>query len=94
MKKLLKKMATMLTALMLCVMMCTGCSVLELDSYKYYHKTVVVTVGDINFYMNDLITAFNNYGYQYYENNGYSMEEAIKATATSMVERELFWTLF
>ena len=89
MKKLLKKMATMLTALMLCVMMCTGCSVLELDSYKYYHKTVVVTVGDINFYMNDLITAFNNYGYQYYENNGYSMEEAIKATATSMVEREL-----
>ena len=89
MKKLLKKMATMLTALMLCVMMCTGCSVLELDSYKYYHKTVVVTVGDINFYMNDLITAFNNYGYQYYENNGYTMEEAIKATATSMVEREL-----
>lgn len=82
-------MATMLTALMLCVMMCTGCSVLELDSYKYYHDTIVVTVGDINFYMNDLITAFNNYGYQYYENNGYTMEEAIKATATSMVEREL-----
>ena len=89
MKKLFKKLATIVCSLMLCVMVCTGCSVIEVDNYKYYHDTVVVTVGDIEFTMNDLIVAFNNYGRQYYENNGYTMENAIKATATSMVEREL-----
>ena len=88
MKKLIKKILTTLCTLVLCLFFLTGCSWLQIDNAKYYNQ-IVVTVGDKEFTKKDLIEAFSNYGYQYYQQYGYSLEESINQTITSMIDREL-----
>lgn len=88
MKKIIKKILTTLCALVLCVLCLTGCSWLKIDNSKYYNE-VVVTVGEKEFTKKDLVEAFSNYGYQYYQSYGMSLEEAVNQTITSMIDRAL-----
>ena len=88
MKKIIKKILTIACSLALCLVCLTGCTWLEIDRYKYYNA-VVVTVGDKSFYKKDLIEAFSNYGYQYYESYGLGLEESINKTIDSMIDRWL-----
>ena len=93
MKKLIKKILTTLCALTLCVLCLTGCSWLQIDKARYYNE-VVVTIGNKDaitkeFTKKDLIEAFSNYGYQYYQSNGNSLEEAVNKTIKSMIDRSL-----
>ena len=88
MKKLFKKLLTMVCSLTLCILLLSGCSWLKIDNYRYYNQ-VVVTVGDHEFTKKDLIDAFNNYGYQYYESYGYSLQEAVNYTIGTMIDRHL-----
>lgn len=88
MKKIIKKILTTLCALTLCVFCLTGCSWLKIDKERYYNQ-VVVTVGDKEFTKKDLVEAFSNYGYQYYQSYGLSLEESINRTITSMIDRAL-----
>lgn len=87
-KKIIKKILTTLCALTLCVFCLTGCSWLKIDKERYYNQ-VVVTVGDKEFTKKDLVEAFSNYGYQYYQSYGLSLEESINRTITSMIDRAL-----
>ena len=95
MKKLIKKLLTTLCALTLCVLCLTGCSWLKIDNEKYYNQ-IVVTIGenrDSKYYKEftkkDLVEAFSNYGYQYYQSYGYSLEKSINETITNMIDRSL-----
>lgn len=88
MKKLIKKLLTMACCLVLCIVCLSGCSWLEIDQNRYYNQ-LVVTVGEKNFYKKDLIEAFSNYGYQYYQQYGYSLEESVNYTIGSMIDRWL-----
>ena len=72
----------------LCLVVLTGCSWLKIDNEKFYNA-IVASVGDKDFTKRELVTAYNSYGYQYTENFGYSMEEAINYTIGSMIDRYL-----
>lgn len=87
-KKIFKKLLTTACVLVLCLVCLTGCSWLEIDRYKYYND-VVVSIGNKNFYKKDLVDAFSNYGYQYYEQYGLTLEESINNTIGSMIDRWL-----
>lgn len=88
MKKIIKKLLTIACCFTLCLVVLTGCSWLKIDNYKYYNA-VVASVGDKEFTKRDLLTAYNSYGYQYYQSYGYSMEDAINQTINSMIDRYL-----
>ena len=94
MKKLVKKILTTVCTLVLCLVCLTGCSWLEINKADYY-KQLVVTVGNetignkMEFTKKDLVDAFSLYGYQYYQQYGYSMEDSIKETIVNMIDREL-----
>lgn len=94
MKKLVKKILTTLCTLILCLVCLTGCSWLEINKKNYYDQ-LVVTIGNekvgnkYEFTKKDLVEAFSSYGYQYYQQYGYSMEESINQTINSMIDREL-----
>lgn len=88
MKKLYKKLLTILCAITLCIV-CTGCSWLEINKKAYYSQ-VVASIGNIEFSKQDLTEAYQSYGYQYMEQGYYSsLEDAINATIDSMIERRL-----
>lgn len=65
----------------------TSCNLAEIDKSAYYNQ-IVVTAGDKNFTMKQLVNAFETSGYQYYQ-NGSSLEDSIKLSATTMVQRSL-----
>lgn len=88
MKKALKKILTAMCAMVLCVLCFTGCSWLQIDKERYYNQ-IVVTIGDTKFTKKDLVEAFSNYGYQYVQQYGYSLEESVNQTIESMIDREL-----
>lgn len=88
MKKTLKKILTTCCAGVLSLVLLSGCSWAKIDNEKYYNL-VVASIGDLSFNKKDLIEAFNNYGYQYYQNYGYDMQTAAEETITSMIDREL-----
>lgn len=88
MKKIFKKILTTCCAGVLSLVLLSGCSWAKIDSEKYYNLKVA-SIGDMSFTKKDLIEAFNNYGYQYYQNYGYDMETAVEETITSMIDRAL-----
>lgn len=88
MKKTFKKILTTCCAGVLSLVLLSGCSWAKIDNEKYYNLKVA-SIGNLSFTKKDLIEAFNNYGYQYYQNYGYDMETAIDETITSMIDRKL-----
>ena len=89
MKKYFKKLMTAMCALTMCILCLTGCSWLQLDNAKYYSKIVVSIENTKDFVKKDLVDAFSNYGYQYYSQYQMSMEDSVKQTIESMIDRYL-----
>ena len=87
-KKLFRKILTTCCAMILSLVLLSGCSWAQIDNERYYNQ-LIATVGDMEFNKKDLLDAFNNYGYQYYQNYGYDMEAAINETINSMIDRAL-----
>lgn len=98
----MKKILTYIFSLCLCIMVFAGCSLVQLNASKYYKQTVAEIVYSkdkkYEFTMEDLLQAYNNYGYQLAQNNNNSSssssssmtsEEIITKTAELMVQRHL-----
>ena len=96
----MKKILTYIFSLFLCVMVFAGCSLVQLNASKYYQQTIAEIVYSkdkkYDFSMEDLLQAYNNYGYQLAQNNGsdnnsqsLSGEELLTKTAELMVQRHL-----
>ena len=91
MKKSIKKLLTMACALVLCILTFTGCSWLKIDNYKYYNQVVASisssekVIKEFNKF--ELIDAFNQYGYQYYQQYGMSLKDSVNSTIDSMIDK-------
>lgn len=90
----MKKLISYVFALLLSVTMFAGCNLFELNASKYYSQTVAQIVYDNNnkydFTMEDLLQAYNNYGYQLAQNDQeMTGEEVLKQTAELMIQRKL-----
>lgn len=81
------------TALLLCLLMivgCTlaGCASFSIDKVKYYNE-VLAKIGDEHITRYDLLTAYSNYGNNYYVSQlGESEEEALSDTLNLLIDRE------
>lgn len=97
----MKKILTYIFSLCLCIMVFAGCSLVQLNASKYYKQTVAEIVYSkdktYELTMEDLLQAYNNYGYQLAQNNNSSSsssssmtgEEILTKTAELMVQRHL-----
>lgn len=90
----MKKLFASIFSLLLCVTMFAGCNLIKLNPKKYYGQTIAQIVYDKNkeksFTMEELLQAYNNYGYQLLQNDSeLTPEEALKQTAELMVQRYL-----
>lgn len=91
-----KKIFTILCALVLSVTMFAGCNLTTLNKAKYY-KTVVVTVDGGEEYKEynkeytreDLLNAFYNYSYSNVSNGQVTAEDGLDTAIDSMVNRDL-----
>lgn len=90
----MKKLFTGIFSLLLSVIMFAGCNLIERNPGKYYGQTIAQIVFNSDskksFTMEDLLQAYNNYGYQLQENDSsMSGEDVLKQTAELMVQRYL-----
>lgn len=91
-----KKIFTILCALVLSVTMFAGCNLTTLNKSKYY-KTVVVTVDggeehkeyNKEYNREDLLNAFYNYSYSNVSSGSVSAEDGLNTAIESMVNRDL-----
>ncbi|MBQ8443854.1 MAG: hypothetical protein IJX25_00675 [Clostridia bacterium] len=80
--------------LVLCLTIFTGCSLVEVDSDKYYNS-VVVEIKDENGKVvsqitnRDLINGYQNVGYYYEYYYGYTKAEAVDMTLSLLEERKM-----
>lgn len=92
----MKKIFTMLCALVLSVTLFAGCNLTTLNKSKYY-KTVVVTVDggeDYKVYnkeytREDVLNAFYNYSYSNVSNGYMTAEAGLESAVDSMIDRDL-----
>lgn len=66
----------------------TGCSLVQRNTERYLNRTVA-TVGEYTISKQDLVSAYNSYGYQYSQIYGYSAEKAIKTTLDGLIDRKI-----
>lgn len=84
-----KKLLSFVFALLLSVSLFAGCNLVQVNNAVYYEEVVAEIVYDDNtkqFTFDDLLNAYNSYGYQYVQ-NGSTTEEAIKSTVDTMIDR-------
>jgi len=78
---------------MMCISVLAGCSLWERNDELYFEATVATITykdGSVDkISKRELITAFNSYGYNYVQNYGMSMEEAVKQTVETIIEKYL-----
>ena len=87
--KKIKQFLAVIAVMVLVTLSVAGCALFERDQ-KAYDNLVVATVGaSIRITKKDLVTAYNNWGYQYASSYGYSPEDAIKETLNSLINREI-----
>ena len=85
MKKLGKALiCTLLTSSILF----TGCSLVQRNTERYLNRTVA-TAEDITISKQDLVSAYNSFGYQYVTQMGYTKERAVNKTLDSLIERQI-----
>ena len=83
----------LLCLLVLCLPILTGCSLIEVNSDKYYNS-VIVEIKDKNGKVvsevtnRELISGYQSMGY-YYEYQGYSKAEAIDMTLKLLENRKI-----
>ncbi len=91
--KVKKKILSLLLVFMMCISALAGCSLWGRNEESYFEATVATITyqnGDVEkISKRELITAFNSYGYNYVQNYGMSMEEAVKTTLESIIEKYL-----
>lgn len=87
MKEVKKIFSVLLLILVAGVSFLSGCDLISLNEYKYYN-TVVIKVGDVEITKETLIQRYNSIGVQY-EEDGYSVEQAMQLTVDSIINREL-----
>lgn len=85
--KIIFKIISFVIVLFLSFTCLAGCNLTEIDVHAYYNQVVCVA-GNYTFTKKDLIVAFNNYGYKYYQ-NGATLEDSVNSTITSMVQRQI-----
>lgn len=77
----------------MCLSVFTGCSLVTRNDRNYYEAvvaTITYTDGEKeNITKRDLISAYNSYGYNYVDNYGYTMEQAVKQTLETIVDNRL-----
>lgn len=88
-----KKILSLLLAFVLSVSMFAGCNLVTTDDKTYYTATVAtITYGDgtkEDISKRELITAYSSYGYNYVDNYGMTLKEAIMETLDTVVESKL-----
>lgn len=85
-----KVLLTLTLAFVLVFNIFSGCSFIGTNTDKYYN-TVVAKVGDdVEITKYQLLTAYNNYGSEYMENYGYTVEQAVETLLDQIINREVF----
>lgn len=86
-------MMSICLCLLTCVSLVAGCSLVTTDMSKYYSTPAAsFTYEDgerVEVTKRELITAFNSYGYQYYQNYGMSLSEAYRYTIDAVINQKL-----
>ncbi len=88
-----RKFLMLVMVMFMCVSVLTGCSLVGRNDQKYY-EAVVATIayesGETDeITKRDLINAYNSYGYNYVQNYGNTMEEAVTKTLDTIVDTRL-----
>ena len=78
----------LICALLTSSIMFTGCSLVQRNTERYLNRTVASADG-ITISKQDLLSAYNNYGYQYVSQMGYTTEKAVKTTLDSLIDRQI-----
>ena len=77
----------------MCLSVFTGCSLVTTNSRNYYEAvvaTITYTDGETeDITKRDLISAYNSYGYNYVDNYGYTMEQAVMETLETIIDNRL-----
>ena len=81
-----KKIATLLMFMFICLSLFTGCNLWSSNNYSRLDE-IVATNGDIQITREELITAFNSSGYNYYTNYGLTLKEAVEKTIDGLISR-------
>ena len=66
----------------------TGCSLVQRDTQRYLSREVA-KVGEASITKQELVSAYNNYGYQYVQYYGYSAERAIKLVLDNLINNKV-----
>ena len=77
----------------ICVSVLSGCSLITRNDAAYYGATVAsisyVDGTSEKISKRELLTAYNSYGYNYYQNYGYTLKKSFETTLDSIVENRL-----
>lgn len=77
----------------MCLSVFTGCSLVTRNDKNYFEAvvaTITYTDGEKeNITKRDLISAYNSYGYNYVDNYGYTMEQAVMETLETIIDNRL-----
>ena len=77
----------------ICLSVLSGCTLVTRNDRAYYEASVAsisyVDGTSENITKRELLTAYNSYGYNYYQNYGYTLKKAIETTLNSVVENKL-----
>lgn len=77
----------------MCLSVFTGCSLVTRNDKNYFEAvvaTITYTDGEKeNITKRDLISAYNSYGYNYVDNYGYTMKQAIEETLETIIDNRL-----
>ena len=66
----------------------TGCSLVQRNTERYLNRTVA-QMGEITVSKQELVSAYNNYGYQYVQYYGYTSKKAVKTVLDSLLNRKI-----
>ncbi len=86
-----KKIMTVMFALVMSLGILAGCNLVKVNTEVYYSQIVAEVVFQNQtktFTMKELLNAYNSYGYQYVD-NGSTVEEAVKSTMDTMINRAI-----
>lgn len=69
--------------------MLTGCSLVQRNTDRYLNRVVATAGTDIKITKEELINAYNSYGYQYVQYYGYTGEKAISLTIDRIINNKI-----